>query len=263
MSARPLVFAHDLDEPFLERLAPRRGARRARRRARRASARARAARLARDGERAMSHDARVARSVALAVPKRARPSSRRRVEPRSDAQLDLERARRRVRERQLVRPRGPASRTRRGRRSPRPRRAGASSGTRSCRASRSSSMMSRTSSAAERVEARRRLVEEHELGLVEQRLREARALQHALAVGLAAAGAPRRERRRARAARRCAASSRRAAQPEQPAVEAQQLAAGEPVVKAKVLGQEADPRAGGARAERRAEHGAVARRSAR
>src|SRR6185503_11303736 len=105
--------------------------------------------------------------------------------------------------------------------------------------------------APERIEARRRLIEEDQLRRTEQRGREPGALRHALAVC-----AQRPVRRvlepdaqeqpldaRAESARR---------KPQQAPVEMQQLARVQAIVKTKVLGQEAHARAGRGIAERRA-----------
>ena len=94
--------------------------------------------------------------------------------------------------------------------------------------------------APDRVEPAHRLVEEHDVGVVDERLRDPEPLLHALAVGAEA---------RVRGVRRgptCASSSspraRRCAreQAAQLRVEVERLAAGEIVVEVGVLGQEAD-----------------------
>ena len=73
---------------------------------------------------------------------------------------------------------------------------------------------------AERIEARGRLVEEHELRRVHERLRETRALDHAFAIGMQTP-VGRLGERDAREQRVDACLERRAAQTEQPAVDPQ------------------------------------------
>ena len=106
--------------------------------------------------------------------------------------------------------------------------------------------------AAERIEPRGRLVEKHELGRIDERLREPRALHHPLAVsterpirGIDEIDA--REKSIDARGELCASEA------EEAAVNPEELAGGEAIVKAEVLGQEADacPRRG--LPERRAE----------
>ena len=106
---------------------------------------------------------------------------------------------------------------------------------------------------AQRIEPGGRLVQEDELRIVQQRLRQPHALEHALAVAAqrAIGGVQQVD---ARQQPIDAGVQRDAAQPIEPPVEPQQLGRGERVVKAEMLGKKADARADRAIAERRAQH---------
>ncbi len=109
---------------------------------------------------------------------------------------------------------------------------------------------------AERVEPRGWLVEKDQFWIVDERLRQAGALQHALAV------LPQRTLGRIEQIHACeqvldADVERDAAEPVQSSVEPQQLAAGQAVVKPEMFREEADARPRGAVADRRAQHGAA------
>src|SRR5690606_22044911 len=109
----------------------------------------------------------------------------------------------------------------------------------------------------ERIEARGRLVEKHEVGRAEQRLGQSSALHHAFAVS---AQRPMRRIVEADAheQRFDARLEPTPRQTEQPPVEMQQLARVEAVVETEVLGQKSDTRADVAVPKRRTEHAAVA-----
>ena len=94
--------------------------------------------------------------------------------------------------------------------------------------------------AADRVEPGHRLVEQHELGVVDQRLGDADALQHALGVLAQVRVGGRLEADVAAAAPRRARAARSRVEAEQAGAEAQELAPGEVVVEVRVLGQVAD-----------------------
>ena len=103
------------------------------------------------------------------------------------------------------------------------------------------------------IEAGGRLVQEHELRLVQQRLCQPHALQHALAVA-AQRAIGRIDEVHAGQQSIDAGVQRAASQPIEAAVKPQQLRRRERVVKTEMLGKKADARARRAIAERGAEH---------
>ena len=113
--------------------------------------------------------------------------------------------------------------------------------------------------AAERVQARRGLVEEDEVGVAEKGLGEADSLLHALAVLAQALIARLGELHPAEQSLQ-GLLERRAAEAQEAPVEPQQLAAAQPLVKGEVLGQVAHAGTGPRGADRRPEQTAAPRR---
>ena len=109
---------------------------------------------------------------------------------------------------------------------------------------------------AKRIESGCGLVEEHQLWLVEKRLRQSNTLQHPFAVSR---NLPIRGIVQVHAQQQRVDPSfqRYPAQPVEPSVEAQQLAARQVIVKAEMLRKEPDPGADRTVANRRTEQGAA------
>ena len=106
--------------------------------------------------------------------------------------------------------------------------------------------------AADRIEPGRRLVEEDEVGLVDDRLREAESLEHSLGESAQATVAMRREPDEIDHLGDAVAALRRRDAAE-PAVKIHELGRREPIVESKILGKESDPPPDGDVARRRAE----------